>query len=218
MAAEPKLVKHGPKYPIFPDKTRESKTELLTVKNFNLLVVSPPAGGKTNFVVAMLTGPYRRKFRYIFYISPTNPDAKVEKLKLDEGRFADNLEAIDEFMELAGGERSCIVIDDGTSMVKNDKVCAYSIALTAGHHMNCSTITCVHNLSSCPPLIKKSAHAITLARGIPTAELRSLEPYLKGGLTLDQLKIAYRMAEGKSLPLTIKQDGSLLIGFDTYQI
>lgn len=218
MAAALKLVKKGPKYPVFPDATRVAPKELMKVRNFNLLVVGPPGSGKTNLAVALLTGPYRRKFRYIFMISPVAPDAKISKLKLEEERFGDDLEDIEELLEIADGERCCFLLDDATSMLRGGRDSALSNLITGGHHLKASTITCVHNLGTTPPLLKKSAHAIALARGITTAELRSLLPYLKGGLTADQLTAAYGEAERKSLPLILRQDGTILIGFDEYSV
>ena len=211
-----KIVKKSKhKYKIYPDPSRESPNELFGIRNFVALAVGPPGSGKTNCVISLLTGPYYKKFKRIFYISPTIPDQKVTKvLKLPEERYANDTEAISDFMVEGEGIRKCVVIDDAITMFNNSNSDTLNNLVVASHHYKSSMFIVTHSLSTTPPLIKKSCHVIILCRGITNAELKSLALYLKGGITIEEVNEAYAYCEKASRPLILLSTGKMLCGFD----
>ena len=213
-----KLVKRSKfKYKLYDAGVRKAKN-IFGIKCAIHLVIGPASSGKTTYILNLLQGPYRKKFKYIFWISPTvRSDEKITRLRLSDDQIATDVEAIDDFLELANGEYSLMIVDDCQSQFNHGRDDPLTKLVTCSYHVNTAVIIVCHDLGRVPTLIKKNAHIVTLLRDVANRELHTLLPYTKSALSIEDLQTIYEQAMKQSLPLTLVNDGSILIGFDKYK-
>ncbi|KAJ1402582.1 hypothetical protein B484DRAFT_437591 [Ochromonadaceae sp. CCMP2298] len=152
------------------DKLEEYTAVDVCLNRFSTtLITGPMGGGKTVLTLALLTGPLKKLFNFVYVVCPATSLASIQDSPLrclPDENFMGELTAetaqhlVDVVTENAShGRKSLVIVDDCQAALKDESILKLMLILSTNQrHIRCSTIYLLQNLTACAKKLRVVAN------------------------------------------------------------